>query len=685
MLSPNLGYRVNSGEMANNERRILLLQEKAREASSGPGVYRMMDQAGKILYIGKAKSLTSRVRSYFSASVTDTKTKSLVGRIHDFDVILTQSESEALILESILIKRHKPRYNIALKDDKSYPYVVINENHTYPKLVYMRRPRKTRNQKVYGPFASANSLRAAIRTLNRIFRLRDCTDNEFTNRSRPCINHQIGICTAPCTGLISVEDYNHDVQASLQVLAGHAGEALDRLKKEMGEYSEREEFEQAGRVRDQITALEETIKRRRQGSSVEREARDGSNRDVVGWFRKPDCASIAMLFVRGGNLVDSFTYHLDDVEGRSDGEILSEFLAQLYLTDDRLDGEEIRPNSAFAFPGAEAKTIPAEILLPFEFPEMHLIQEALINLGHKTQFAFPQKGAKHEILQLAERNAENAFDERQREKGSVYRVLGELKAKLRLENYPRRMECFDISNLGDTGIVASRVTFIEGKPEKSLYRHYKVRSITTQNDFAAMREVIERRLMKVLDSDGNYEEPPDLLIIDGGKGQLGMAMEVMKELNLTGIDLVSLAKGRTVSEEDRAAIEKRTRAKVDKQIAERERLEKEGKDVVAESVADHENLPADDGERIYEPLLEEEEVELTEAEQESALNRVRDPALDGGREVEKMFERVFKPGRMNPIVLAPDAAVTHLLQRIRDEAHRFAIEFQRKQRNTNIR
>ena len=235
-LSPNFGYRVSSGEMANNERRIALLQEKAREASAGPGVYRMMDQAGKILYIGKAKSLTSRVRHYFSNSVTDTKTKSLVARIHDFDVILTQSESEALILESILIKRHKPRYNIALKDDKSYPYVVINGNHTYPKLVYMRRPRKTKNQKVYGPFASANSLRAAIRTLNRIFRLRDCTDNEFTNRSRPCINHQIGICTAPCTGLISVEDYNHDVESALQVLAGHAGEAVERLKKEMSEY-----------------------------------------------------------------------------------------------------------------------------------------------------------------------------------------------------------------------------------------------------------------------------------------------------------------------------------------------------------------------------------------------------------------------------------------------------------------
>ena len=653
------------------DNRLPFLQEKAREASSGPGVYRMMDKDGKILYIGKAKSLTNRVRSYFQKQ-EDTKTRALVTRIHDFDVILTQSEAEALILESILIKRHKPRYNIALKDDKSYPYVVVDEGHTYPKLVYMRRPRRNKKQKVYGPFASATSLRYAIRTLNRIFRLRDCSDSEFANRSRPCINHQIGICTAPCTQMISVDDYRHDVEAAIQVLSGHANEALARLKEEMDMYSEREEFEQAGRVRDQIYALEDTIKRRREGSAVEREAREGASRDVVGWYRKPDAASIAMLFVRGGNVVDAFTYHFDDLDGRSDEEILSQFLAQLYLTDDRLDGEEIRPSSAFSFPGAEAKTVPGEILLPFEFPEMHLLEESLLNLGHKVKFTLPQKGSKHEVLLLAEKNAENAFDERQREKGSIYRVLAELKAKLRLENYPRRMECFDISNLGDTGIVASRVTFIEGKPDKSLYRHYKVRSITQQNDFAAMREVISRRLVKVLDEDGNYEEPPDLLIIDGGKGQLGMAMEVMKELNLTGIDLVSLAKAKTVSEEEREGIEARARAKVERLMAEREAaLKQEGEAVVDESAAPggHTDLPGDDSLADDAPAPPEESL------------RAQDPYASG-REVVKNFERVFKPGRMNPIVLAPDSPVTHLLQRIRDEAHRFAVEFQRKQRKT---
>lgn len=654
--------------MGSYEQRLPRLLDKAREASSGPGVYRMLDKDGKIIYIGKAKSLTHRVRSYFQNRFDNEKTRTLVMKVHDFEVILTQSEAEALILESILIKRHKPRYNIALKDDKSYPYVVVNEDHSYPKIVYMRRPRKLKNQKIYGPFASASSLRTALRTLNRLFRLRDCSDSEFANRSRPCINHQIGMCSAPCTQLISVTDYHRDIQSAIQVLSGHGAEAVKRLTEEMELFSQNEEFEQAARVRDQIHFLRDTIERRKEGKTVERGAADPVNRDVVGYYRKPDSASIAMLFVRQGNLVDSFTYHFDDLEGREDTEIVAQFLAQLYLTNDNLAPEEETPsNNAFTFPGAEAKIVPDEIVLPFEFEEMHLLEESLLNLGHKVKFVLPQKGAKHEILLLAEKNAENAFDERQREKGSIYRVLADLKARLQLENYPRRIECFDISNLGDTGIVASRVTFIEGKPEKSLYRHYKVRSITSQNDFAAMREVISRRLVKVLEEDGAYEEPPDLLVIDGGKGQLGMAMEVMKELNLTGIDLVSLAKAKSVSEEEREIIQARARAKVQKLMDDRAKEKAEGEAVVDESVRDHENLPGDDS--------------LNETMQGLEEAKTRDPALDS-REVVKNMERIFKPGRMNPIILAPDAPLTHLLQRIRDEAHRFAIEFQRKQRKT---
>lgn len=650
--------------MSSLEQRLSILQEKARHATDGPGVYRMLDKDSKILYIGKAKSLQSRVSSYFRSNIEDSKTRALQAKIATFDLILTQTEAEALILESILIKKHKPRYNIHLKDDKSYPYVMVDEGHTYPKLIYARRPKKTKNVRLYGPFASSYSLRTALRTLNRIFRLRDCSDSEFANRSRPCINYQIGICSAPCTGMISAEGYKQDVARATQVLNGHGQEALQQLKEEMRLSSDAEEFEQAAKVRDQIAALEDTIHRRRDGNTVERASREGSNRDVVGWYRKPEAATIALLFVRGGNLVDSATFHFDDLEGKTDEEVLGQFLAQFYLASDRMDEEEKGLDGAFAFPGAEGKTWPAEILVPFDFPELDLLAESFRELGHKMTVTLPQKGSKHEMLMLGEKNAANAFDERQREKGSIYRVLAELKAKLRLENYPRRIECFDISNLGDTGIVASRVTFIEGKPDKTLYRHYKIRSTHSQNDFAAMREVIERRLVKTLENAANYEEPPDLLIVDGGKGQLSMAVQVFQELNITGIDLVALAKAKAVDLDE--MLEERRKQKA----AEAEAAQVSGAEAI-EAVKDLPGTGADmpevGMERIYEPTPEEKIAERAGLEVDN-------------RELVRGFERIFKPGRMNPIVLSPDAPVTHLLQRVRDEAHRFAINFQRAQR-----
>ncbi|RYZ94156.1 MAG: hypothetical protein EOP11_26770, partial [Proteobacteria bacterium] len=345
-----------------------------------------------------------------------------VNRIHNFEVILTKTEAEALILESILIKKNKPRYNILLKDDKSYPYVMIDENHAFPKLQYVRKPRKGRKVRLFGPFASATSLRSAIRTVNRIFKLRDCSDAEFANRSRPCINYQIGICTAPCTNYIQMEDYNKDVERALQVLSGHGKEALDQLKTEMATLSENMEFEQAARVRDQLNFLTDTIERRKNsGSTIERESREGSNRDVVGWYRKPESATIALLFVRGGNLVDSTIFHLDGIEGRTDDEVLTGFLAQFYLADDKLEGAEDVPNDTLAFLGAQAKVMPGEILVPFMVSESALLHESLEQLGHATTLFVPQKGAKAEIMELAKKNAENAFDEKQREKGSIYR------------------------------------------------------------------------------------------------------------------------------------------------------------------------------------------------------------------------------------------------------------------------
>lgn len=583
--------------MAPSSTREILL-EKAKAASRGPGVYRMLDQAGKVLYVGKSKSLASRVSSYFATKIDDEKTRILSAKIRDFETILTDSEAEALILEAILIKRHKPRYNILLKDDKSYPYVLIDQTHSFPRLIYARRPKKTAGLKIFGPFAISRSLREVIRFLNRTFLLRDCSDTEFQNRSRPCLNYQIGICSAPCTNEIEAPRYQENLQKALDVLDGKTSLVLKELKIKMNELSDQMEFEQAARVRDQINAIEETTEKGQQKVEIQAQKINEISRDAIGWHRSGDNATIAVLFFRNGNLVDSSNFHFEGIASQSDQDILASFVAQFYLT---IDGDqEVKPKEQQEgiLPGAEIKSVPKEIFLPFDFSELELLSESLINLGFKTEVTIPVKGEKREQVLLANKNAQNAFDENQREKGNIFRVLGDLKARLRLDNYPRRMECFDISNLGDNGIVASRVVFIEGKADKTLYRHYKIKSLDSQNDFGAMKEVLSRRF-------GNEsEERPDLLIVDGGKGQLSQAVEVIRELSITGLDIVSLAKSKTEAD-----------------------------------FAD--------------------------------------------REVVKSAERIFKPGRSNPIPLAPDSPVCHLLQRIRDEAHRFAIEFQRKQRDTS--
>lgn len=590
-----------------NPKRWQHLQEKTRNASDSPGVYRMLTSDHKILYIGKAKNLQNRTRTYFPTSIEqieDLKTRILVSKAFDIDFILTNSEAEALILESILIRKHKPKYNILLKDDRSYPYVMIDENHSYPRLVYLRRPKKGPKMKIYGPFASASSLRSALRTINRCFKLRDCTDLEFSNRSRPCINYQIEICSAPCTNMISADDYQKSIHRALNVLGGQTRDVSAQLTEEMNVLSEKQEYEEAAKVRDQISLLVQASEKKKRGDTIEQSATKPTHQDIIGFYRKPESATVAVIFVREGDIVDTAYFHLDHLENQSDQEVLAQFLAQFYLDQDPLQEETRSAMTTASFPGTELRRNPGEIFVPFEIPEKSLLEESFTALGIPMKVRTDSTKKTKELLEMAQRNAANSFDERQREKGSIYRVLAELKAKLRLENYPRRIECFDISNLGDTGIVASRVTFIEGKADKSLYRHYKIRTSDRQNDFAAMREVIERRLQRsTKQEDGSEpEELPDLLIVDGGKGQLSMAMEVVKQLNITGVDIVSLAK--------------------------------------AKGSLDPES---------------------------------QDPEL-------KNFERVFKPGRLNPVVLAPDSPVCHLMQRIRDEAHRFAIEFQRKQR-----
>lgn len=588
--------------MSKAEQRKAALQEFVKNTTTAPGVYQMLDKNSKIIYVGKAKNLRNRLRTYLHDNEgTADKTRVMMGKVHKIETILTDSEAEALILECILIKKHKPKYNILLKDDKSYPYLQVDYSHTFPKIVFVRRPRKKKDVKVFGPFASAYHLRSVLRFLNQSFQLRDCSDAEFTNRSRPCMNFQIGQCSAPCTAEISAEGYQNDLKHAIDVLQGRGKTVINAMYDEMDSLAEEMKFEQAARLRDQVAALKGILEISKQKMS----ATSDLDKDVIGFHRQGDVATIACLFVRKGDLVETENFHFQNLEARENEEVLFEFLAQFYLTREDVFNMEVEDSHVIT--GTELKKIPQEIVLPFDVPDHDLLKYSLSHLGHKVALTIPKRGNKQEFVQLAEKNAEKAFEDRQREQGSIYRTLADLKARLRLTNYPRRMECFDISNLGDTGIVASQVTFIEGKPDKSQYRHYKIRSTSTQNDFAAMREVLERRLVRARkaarsgSSDEAKAEIPDLIVVDGGRGQLSMAVQVMKELDITGIDLVSLAKSKT-----KADVE----------------------------------------------------------------------ALD----IEKSPERVFKPGRMNPIALAADSPTCHLMARLRDEAHRFAITFQRKQR-----
>ncbi len=590
------------------------LKNRAQQVHTGSGVYRMMGKGDEIIYIGKAKNLRSRVSSYFQ-KLSDPKTKVLVSRIEDFDVILTDSEAEALILECILIKKYSPRYNVMLKDDKSYPYLVVDFHHSFPKLTYTRRFKQTKDMMVFGPYVSSGSLRQTIELLSHSFQLRECTDTEFANRSRPCISHQMGFCSAPCTNLITAENYKKDLEMALEILKGRSKETVEELRKKMNSLSKKMEYELAAKVRDQIQGLETLLFKEEQKVTKNTNNKLGQvDMDVIGFCRKENTACLSIIFLRGGSIVDSsnfISHYLDDMSAE---EILVNFLGQLYLTDNRFPQEILSSNKKKHPLGMIPKAPPSEILLPTNLEEfveskkslstsknIQLLKESLSQLGFSSKITESKRGVKYKLAKMAEKNASNALTARKEEDHNIYKTLTDIKVKLKLQNYPRRIECFDISNLGDKGIVGSCVTFIEGKPDKKLYRHYKIKSVHTQNDFASMEEILTRRLKKSSKYGSMEQEAPDLVIVDGGKSQLAMAVEVMKELDITGIDLAALAKSKVVSDFK-------------------------------------------------------------------------------SKKIEKSMERVFKPGRKNPIPLTPGSKMCLLLERIRNEAHRFAITLQRKQR-----
>lgn len=524
------------------------LESKIKGLTEEPGVYIMKDASGGILYVGKAKNLKNRVSTYFQ----DSKDKSpridlMVRKIADFELVLTDNEVEALVLEYNLIKKYKPRFNVVFRDDKSYPYVRVDVSHPFPRLEYTRKVRKD-GARYFGPFVSAYQIKDVLRWAQKAFKLRDCSDNEFRNRSRPCILYQMGQCSAPCVNLISEQDYDRNIKRVLKLLDGKSGDVVKDLTHAMEEAAEREEFELAAELRDRIQHIEHI----NQEQKIT-DAEGGFDRDVVHFSRgrggavsseeladqdtdstvvraSPSQAAVVIMAVRDGRTVGVFQFPFEDVDPQlEDSEFLFNVISQYYI-------------------GRYQETpalLPQEVLLPPEVEGSNLKENAQLlsrALGKRVDFRVPKRGEAADLLAMVKKTAEYHLGEISTKLSQSMDDLADVQKKLDLKKFPHRIECYDISHFQGEGTVASRVVFIDGKPEKSLYRHYHIEnaggSSREVDDFKSMREVLERRFM-------NDHSLPDLVVVDGGKGQLSQAEAIFAELGVLGVELCSIAKART--------------------------------------------------------------------------------------------------------------------------------------------
>jgi excinuclease ABC subunit C len=481
-------------------------QEKLNLFPIDPGVYLMKDRAGKILYVGKAKNLRVRVRQYFRVGADSREMiPFLIEKIADIETIVTTSEKEALLLENTLIKTHRPKYNALLKDDKTYAALKINHKHPWPRLQIVRYKGTPEPDGLYfGPYTSAYAAREVYELLNKIFRLRQCTDKELARRTRPCILYDMGRCMAPCVGLCTSDEYRSHVDNVIRFLRGQDKEIVKALTVEMEHASEKLEFEKAGALLRTIRQIEGLL----QGQVVHKVI--GGNLDVVGLYRQSYQVSLAVLTVREGKLTGSRSFMFQSI-AEDDTDLLESFLLQHYAT----------------------TTDPiAEILLPFEL-------SAAIKELMKITLTVPQRGEKKALIDMAHKNAEAYFKKETDAQAVLDNALIEMKETFSLNRYPERIECFDTSNISGTNPVATMIAFTDGKKDTKRYRKYKIRTTEeTPNDYAAMQEVLERRFRR-----GKEEgDLPDLLIVDGGKGHLNVAKHVLDELDVVTVDLIGLAK-----------------------------------------------------------------------------------------------------------------------------------------------
>jgi excinuclease ABC subunit C len=613
-----------------------------------PGVYIMKDGRGKPIYVGKAAVLRNRVRQYFQPNTGDSRdfVPLLEGIVADIETVVTTNEKEALLLENTLIKRYQPRFNVNLKDDKNYLVLRLDPKAEWPRLEVVRRLGDD-GAHYFGPYHSATSCREALRVVNRHFQLRTCTDHVLHNRRRPCLQYQIKRCPAPCVLPVPREQYDEQVRDVRLFLEGKSDQLLERLSGRMKDAAARTEFELAAEIRDQIRALEVTLEEQRVVSA------DFVDQDVIGYHRDGIALEIVVMSIRAGKLSGNRAFSFTGQEF-PDAELLSSFMGLYYDM------------------GA---SVPDEVLLPIEIEDAALKAEwlterraALAAAGarkKKVEVVVPQRGDRRKLIDLARKNAAASFATRRNARADTELALGKLQKRLKLPRLPRVIECYDVSHLQGFATVASMVVFVDGRPDKARYRTYKVRAPAAgggradrkNDDFASMYEVLSRRFRRAKQADGGEDDVawklPDLIVIDGGKGQLGMALAAARDVGIdvrpgVGLPIVGLAKERE-EEGEPVASAAPTTAEVNAG---------EGAPATAEATpAPAEGTPAPP--------------EPTPAPAASA---------DKSKAAPKKPDRVFLPHAKDAIPIRPSSAEMFVLQALRDEAHRFAVSFHRGQR-----
>jgi len=554
------------------------IETQLKRVPAAAGVYLFRDGAGEVLYVGKAKTLRPRVRSYFQAGSSDTRQgiRAMASRVETIETIVTSSEVEALHLEQNLVKRHRPPFNVRLRDDKSFPYIAVTVEDDYPRVMFTRE-RHRRGVWYFGPFANAKKVRETLDVLNRVFRYRPCEGPQPGRHSGiPCLDYHIERCYAPCVGYISKEDYRELIDQVIEFLSGDDRPIRRRLEQDMRTAAAEERFEDAARYRNRLHAIERLSERQ----AVERPA--AGSFDVIGVAVSPERAAVQVFPLREGRMVDRYSFHLENAAGEELGEVLEQFCLEYY---------------------GVAPSIPQQIVVPRGTGDTTALEAFLTERrGARVEVRAPERGEKRRLQELAQQNAQLALDSEtfvaDTRRARRLESLEELREALNLESLPIRIECFDISNIQGQEIVGSMVVFQDAVAKRAHYRKFTVRRLDGQDDFGAMREVISRRFSRLGADVGSAEwnesfaATPNLVVIDGGKGQLSAALAAMQELELPRVAVISLA---------------------------------------------------------------------------------------------KRIEEVFVPGRSEPILLPRESPALQLLQRVRDEAHRFAITFHRQRRDLAAR